>query len=87
MIEMVLRCKVCKQYVKRGFRVNLEIIRLVVNGDKTLSPPAVNIISEVCSQDCLIKDLRKRAKQIFETPEIPRRKEISNGAAALNQSP
>jgi len=76
MIETILRCKVCKRYTKKGFRVNVEIIRMVVNGDKTLSPPAINIISEVCSTECFIKDIKKRAKQIFEGPIIKGKKEL-----------
>jgi len=68
MIENLLRCKVCKNLVKRGFRVNVEIIRMVLNGDKVLSPPAVNIISEVCSMECFFEDVKKMAKQIFEGP-------------------
>jgi len=76
MIETILRCKVCKHYVKRGFRVNVEIIRMVVNGDKTLSPPAVNVISEVCSAECFVKDIKKRTKQIFEGPGIKGKKEL-----------
>ncbi len=78
MIETVLRCKVCKQLVKKGFRINAEITRMVLNGDKVLSPPAVNVISEVCSQECFFKDIRKMAKQIFEGPETSKKKEIPN---------
>jgi len=74
------RCDICSELTPRIFEFQPRIVKKVAVGDKIQSIPVEDAtIYEVCSEECMIKVLRKVGKSIFHSELIKKIAVKKNG--------